>query len=92
MRCSYAYENSDFKDTDDIPVRLFWDGNQARIDDHLHEVRGHLLHALKVLFHLGISRDEWTFTHILFSVSVTALARFFTTTVMKRLGFLLIVV
>ena len=48
VACSYAYENSELDHDDDIPMRLWWDGNQARIDDLVHTVRGHLRGAMNV--------------------------------------------
>lgn len=45
---SHAYDNSDHKEDDDIPVRLFWEGNQARTDDFLHTIKKQLAVARRV--------------------------------------------
>eukprot|EP01083_Nonionella_stella_P062522 162548_1 len=35
----YAYDAGGVGEDDDVPVRVFWEGNQARVDENLHNVR-----------------------------------------------------
>lgn len=44
----YPFENDDLDPEDDVPVQVFWEGNEGRIADHVDNVRDMLRDAKKV--------------------------------------------
>ena len=56
----YVYDNSELQQDDDVPLKLFWEGNQTRVYDHIHEVRQQLRKAQKVSLRSRVGlRERW---------------------------------